>query len=121
MYNPGDVVLANFAGAEHVKRRPALVLSSVLYQENRPDVILGLITSQTARANSPSDHVLQDWENAGLTHPSAFRTFLYTAPRSEVLAIIGHVSERDWIAIRNCVKISLADLDNSNQAVQDPE
>jgi len=33
----GTVVIANFSGATGIKRRPALVISTALYQAERPD------------------------------------------------------------------------------------
>ena len=43
----GDVVTVDFPAVTGIKRRPAVVLSSQTYHANRPDVIVGLITSQT--------------------------------------------------------------------------
>ena len=43
---PGDVVLLDFPGAQETKRRPAVILSPGVYYRVRPDVILGLITTQ---------------------------------------------------------------------------
>lgn len=45
-FNPSDIVTVDFPGAMGIKRRPAVVLSSKTYHSNRPDVIIGLITSQ---------------------------------------------------------------------------
>lgn len=47
-FNPGDIVTADFPGVTGVKRRPVVVLSSTTYHAIRPDVIVGLITTQTA-------------------------------------------------------------------------
>jgi mRNA interferase MazF len=47
-FNPGDVVTVDFPGVTGVKRRPAVVLSSVTYHAIRTDVIVGLITTQTS-------------------------------------------------------------------------
>ena len=107
MLKPGDVVVANFIGAVNVKRRPAVVLSSDVYHANRPDYILGLITTQLTAAISPTDYLLQEWSSAGLRQPSAFRAFLYTCQRTDVLAHIGQLSESDWQEVRNRVKTAL--------------
>jgi mRNA interferase MazF len=69
---PGDVVLAPFAGPAGLKERPAVVVSSDLYHACRPDVILGFLTSQVAKATAPTDYLLQDWAAAGLRLPTAF-------------------------------------------------
>ena len=47
-YNFGDVVLVGFpfTNLQTVKKRPAVVISSKAYQQNRPDVILMAITRQ---------------------------------------------------------------------------
>ncbi|WP_460204248.1 type II toxin-antitoxin system PemK/MazF family toxin [Scytonema sp. NUACC21] len=111
MFNPGDVVAVDFPGVSGIKRRPAVVLSSETYHTSRPDIIVGLITSQTTAALSSTDCALQDGAAAGLRLPSAFRSFLVTLPPSANPVFIGRLSERDWQAVCTCVKTSLASLD----------
>jgi mRNA interferase MazF len=110
-FNPGDVVTVDFPGVTGVKRRPAVVLSSTTYHATRPDVIVGLITTQKTDLGS-SDYALQDWAAAGLRVASIFRSFLVTLPPSANLVRIGHLSERDWKGVRACVKSALAELDD---------
>ena len=74
LFNPGDVVVLDFPGVTGVKRRPTVVISSAVYHASRPDVVVGLITSQTI-ALGPTDYLLQDWAQAGLRVPSVFRSF----------------------------------------------
>jgi mRNA interferase MazF len=107
MVKPGDVVTVDFPGATGLKRRPAVIISTELYQRTRPDVILGLLTSQVARSTQPTDYILQDWTQAGLRHPSAFRTFPATLPASSV-TIVGHLSDRDWKGVQDCLIKALA-------------
>ena len=110
MPRAGDVVVTGFPGATGIKRRPAVVLSSDRYHETRPDSIIGVITSHLPAATSPTDHALLDWSEAGLRLPSAFQAYLMTVPRASLSARIGRLSERDWAAVRACVKTALADL-----------
>ena len=112
LFSPGDVVAVNFPGVTGIKRRPAVILSSVVYHSSRPDVIVGLITSQTAAAVGPTDYLLQDWAQAGLRVPSAFRSFFATLPPSTNPVPVGHLSARDWQGVRACVKATLAPLDD---------
>ena len=112
MFNPGEVVVVDFPGVTGVKRRPAVVLSSDAYHASRPDVIVGLITSQTAAAIGPTDYALQDWAAAGLRVASAFRSFFATLPMSAHPVQVGRLSDRDWKAVRACVKTALAALDD---------
>jgi mRNA interferase MazF len=107
MIRPGDVVTVDFPGATGVKRRPAVVVSTELYHRTRPDVVLGLLTSQITSATQPTDYVLQDWRQAGLRRPSAFRAFLVTMPSGAVLAI-GHLSDQDWRRVQGCLERALA-------------
>ncbi|MEH2457962.1 type II toxin-antitoxin system PemK/MazF family toxin [Nostoc sp.] len=111
-FNPGDVVTVNFPGVTGIKRRPAVVLSSASYHATRPDVIIGLITTQTTVLGI-TDYALHDWTAAGLRVASIFRSFIVTLPPSANLVLIGHLSELDWKGVRACVKIALAELDTS--------
>ena len=108
-FKSGDVVTVDFPAVTGIKRRPAVVLSSQTYHANRPDVIVGLITSQTKNLGV-TDYVLQDWQISGLRVPSVFRSFIVTLPPSANLVIIGKLSEQDWQGVKNCVKLSLFDF-----------
>ncbi|MET0398470.1 MAG: type II toxin-antitoxin system PemK/MazF family toxin [Longimicrobiaceae bacterium] len=99
---PGDVVTVDFPGATGLKRRPAVVVSSHLYHAHRPDVVLGVLTTQIASASTPTDYLLQDWQAAGLNRPSAFRAYFGMSERGAV-RVVGHLSERDWEGVRSCL------------------
>jgi mRNA interferase MazF len=105
----GDVVTVDFPAVTGIKRRPAVVLSSEIYHLNRPDVIVGLITSQTKNLGV-TDYILQDWQKSGLRVPSVFRSFIVTLPPSANVIVIGKLSEQDSQGVRNCVKLSLVNL-----------
>ena len=107
MAQPGDVVTVDFPGALGVKRRPAVVISTDAYHAARPDVILALLTSQTAAASGPTDYLLQDWLAAGLHSPSALRAFLATLPAASIV-VIGHLSNRDWQEVQARFRMALA-------------
>ncbi|WP_427157557.1 type II toxin-antitoxin system PemK/MazF family toxin [Aliinostoc sp. HNIBRCY26] len=112
-FNPADVVTVDFPGVTGVKRRPAVVISSVTYQRVRPDIIIGLITTQTTSLGV-TDYALQDWVEAGLRVASIFRSFIVTLPASANVVLIGHLSERDWKGVRTFLKIAFAELDEPN-------
>lgn len=101
--------MLEFPGVMKAKRRPAVVVSSSAYHDARPDVVVGLITSQT-EALGPTDYVLQDWFQAGLRIPSVFRSFFATLPRTIHSTTVGHLSDRDWQGVCACVRIALAPL-----------
>jgi len=99
MASPGDVVVVRFQGAAEIKRRPAVVASSALYHQHRPDHVVGVLTSQVQSTTAPVDYVLQDWSVAGLHQPSAFRSYFNTVRASDVV-VIGRLSDRDWQGVR---------------------
>ena len=96
-----------FPGVVQTKRRPAVILSSAAYHTVRPDIIVGLITSQTSKANASTDHMLTDWRSAGLRVPSAFRSFLVTLPRSSVINTMGSLAQADWDQVVARVRLAL--------------
>src|SRR5438105_12934350 len=108
MIKPGAVVIVDFPGATGIKRRPVVIVSIAAYHSARPDVILAVITTQTAGATSPTDYVLQNWSAAGLRRPSAFRSYLATLPATNVIAEIGQLSVRDWQEVQVRLRIALA-------------
>lgn len=107
MLNPGDIIIVDFPGATGVKRRSAVVLSTNIYHTHRPDVIVGLLTSNVTVATTPTDYILQDWATAGLRYPSAFRSYLLTLDDG-TLPAIGRLSDRDWQAVQSCLTAALA-------------
>ena len=104
----GDVVLLAFPGVQKTKLRPAVILSSRLYHLERPDVIVGLITSQVNAAYTATDYLLQDWADARLRHPSAFRSFLATLPRAVIKRRVGKLSNRDWRSVLERIQRAFA-------------
>ncbi len=107
MVLPGDVVLAKYPGIKATKTRPSLVVSTDLYHQTRPDVVLCLLTTQIPRGMNPTDYLLQDWAAAGLHKPSVFRAFFNTQMAAG-LPIIGHLSDRDWSEVQARLRLALA-------------
>ncbi|MCY7277443.1 MAG: type II toxin-antitoxin system PemK/MazF family toxin, partial [Phormidesmis sp. CAN_BIN44] len=72
----------------------------------RPDIIVGLITSQT-KGLGVTEYALQDWAASGLRVASIFQSFIVTLPPSANIGRIGQLS-RDWNAVCVCVKTAFA-------------
>lgn len=106
MLNPGDVVTVDFVGAMGIKKRPAVVVSSSLYLASRPDVVLAVLTTQISSASTPTDYVLQDWAEAGLRQPSAFRAYFSMATQ-QTPQLIGRLSARDWQEVQARMVLAL--------------
>ncbi|MBN8734265.1 MAG: type II toxin-antitoxin system PemK/MazF family toxin [Acidobacteria bacterium] len=99
---PGDVVVGVLEGAAETKVRPAVVIASAAYLAERPDVVVGILTTRMPRPVCSTDYALRDWQLAGLRARSWFRVYVLTVHRSE-LTVIGRLSERDWGGVRECV------------------
>lgn len=63
---PGDVVVGVLVGAQETKVRPVVVISSVTYLAERPDAVIGILTTKSPRTPAATDCVLQDWQSSGL-------------------------------------------------------
>jgi hypothetical protein len=73
----------------------------------RPDVLVGILTTKLPKTATSTGCVLMDWQLAGLRAESYFRAYVLTAHRSE-LTVIGHLSSRDWNQVRICVRAAFA-------------
>jgi mRNA interferase MazF len=105
--SPGDIVIAAFPGARITKVRPAVVLSTEIYQRNRPDVILGLVTTRPADPTCPTDCDIRDWKSANLHAPSCFRLYLVTLPQADV-RVVGKLTAEDWTEVQRRLHVGLA-------------
>jgi hypothetical protein len=85
----------------------AVVIASATYLAERPDAVVGILTSKLPKLPGTTDHVLADWRSAGLRAESCFRAYVLTAHRSE-LTVIGHLSARDWEAVKARVRATFA-------------
>lgn len=92
-------MLGTFRGAVETKLRPAIILASEIYLRERPDVIVGILTSKLPARLATTDYVLRDWKAAGLRVESCFRAYVLTIERNEV-SVIGRLSSQDWEAVR---------------------
>lgn len=107
---PGEIIAVDFPGITGTKRRPVVVLSSERYHQLRPDIIVGLLTSQTKNLGA-TDYELKDWSKSGLRVASIFRSFVVTLQRPDRLQRIGTLSKRDWEGICSCLSIALGGLE----------
>ena len=101
-YRRGDIVLVKFVFASETgsKRRPVLLLSSDEYMEGRQEAVVSAITSNTRRL-LPGDHLMNDWEEAGLIFPSVTAGIIRTIQQSMIERKMGVVSPRDLSEIES--------------------
>ncbi|MBL16850.1 MAG: hypothetical protein CL767_06635 [Chloroflexi bacterium] len=68
-----------------------LLLSSDEYMQGRQEAVVCAITSNTCRL-LPGDHLMNDWEEAGLVFPSVTTGIIRTIKQSMIERKIGLVS-----------------------------
>ena len=102
---PGDVVVGAFPGAHATKTRPAVVLSTEDYHRHRPDVVVGLITTQSPRPLAPTDCALRDWKQEGLHAASYFQAVSgHLIPREHPAPNTAERTRRPGICHTNTIK-----------------
>lgn len=96
-FQRGDVVLLPFPFSDltTTKTRPAVVVSSDLYHDNRPDLLVAYVSSQLSQLREPTDHLLADWQAAGLLRPSFVRAKIATIEPTLVVHAVGTLSATD--------------------------
>lgn len=102
------MIVGTLAGAVETKVRPAVVIASDTYLVERPDVIVGILTTKIPVTLGSTDYVLLDWQTAGLRAGSCFRAYVLTLHRSHT-TIIGHLSQRDWAQVKARLRVALAE------------
>lgn len=107
MLRPGDVVVCDFVGAQGVKFRPSVVVSTDLYQANGIDVVGGEVTTKLPKGAQPTSYALQDWAAASLRQPSVFRCY-FSMPLQANCVSIGRLSDRDWQEVQARLRLALA-------------
>ena len=103
-YNPFDVVAVPFPFTEIAvaKRRPALVVSSSLFNRQHSQVILLMIT--TARFSTwVSDVELLDYEFSNLKPNSKVRFKIFTLDAAMITARIGQLSITDQASVADAL------------------
>ena len=96
-YNFGDVVLVPFPFTDQTtnKKRPAVVISSDVYNAEYPDRILMGITSQVSSSPKVGDIVITDWDSAGLLKASMIKPVITTIEKQLSLKKLGRLQDVD--------------------------
>lgn len=105
----GDVVLVpfDFTDRSGVKWRPAVVVSTDRYNQETPDVLIAAITGNLRAIPHPGDHLLQEWQAAGLLKPSLAQTKLATVEATVIGRMLGRLSPADLAAFEHGLREAL--------------
>lgn len=100
------VVPFPFSDRRQAKRRPAVVLSPMAFQEEHGAALLGMVTDARNPA-WPSDVAIEDLASAGLRLPAVFRCRLFTLDQSLILARVGALAPRDRRAVTRSLRAAV--------------
>ncbi len=105
-YNFGDIILVPFPFTDQTtsKKRPAMVVSSNAYNNDRPDIILMAVTSQMRHLGKTGEAEVVDWKEAGLIKPSLMKPILTTIEKNLVLKKLGQLSKKDRHALQEILQ-----------------
>jgi mRNA interferase MazF len=105
-YRRGDVVLVPFPFSDQstTKKRPAVVISSTLYNETSPDIVILAVTSKIEKSVGIGECLVSDWKEAGLLKPSAIKPAISTIEQTLVLKKLGALSPRDSSSMDKAIR-----------------
>jgi mRNA-degrading endonuclease toxin of MazEF toxin-antitoxin module len=107
-FRKGDIVLVpfQFTNQGGMKWRPAVVVSSDSYNQG-PDVMVASITSNLNALPHQGDHVVSDWQGAGLLAPSLAQTKIVTIEAALISRKLGSLGAADLAAYDRGLKAAL--------------
>jgi mRNA interferase MazF len=109
IYKFSDVVLVPFPFTDQTttKKRPAIIMSSDAYHQERSDLILIAVTSQTNPASAFGEVMITDWQAAGLLKPSVMKPVLTTLEKNLVIRKLGQLQMSDRQALQSALELLL--------------
>ena len=106
IYNRGDVVLVPFPFSNQtiLKKRPAVIISSDVYNNTSSDIVIMAITGKTGKTFTIGECLIEGWQSAGLLKPSSIKPAISTIEQRLVLRILGKLSTKDLISMEEALK-----------------
>ncbi len=102
MFNPGDVVKADFRAPTGIKRRPVVVVSSALYHQQRPDLILSALDHEDRESHHAAGLRFARLDGRRASSTVSVSRYLSMDVPAAVTAI-GRLSDRDWQNVQLCL------------------
>ena len=107
----GDIILVPFPFTDQStsKKRPAVVISSKAYNNERPDLIIMAVTSQIKPGRMIGEVIIKDWQEAGLLKPSAIKPVITTIEKLLVIRPMGQMQPQDKQSLVGSLKTILGE------------
>jgi len=108
-YSRGDIVLVSFVFADEtgIKRRPAVIISSNIYHQQRQEAIVSAITSRVDRI-LVGDYLISGWREVGLLFPSVATGIIRTIKQGMIAQKLGAMPQPDMEAMNSKLRVALA-------------
>ena len=100
-----DIVVVKFPFASSLKykARPAVILSSETYNQNKRDTLIILAISSSIENKLNLEFSIQDWKKAGLLKPSILKSAIATIEKDFVVAKLGKLEPIDIQNLNNMI------------------
>lgn len=102
-----DVIVVKFPFASSLKykARPAIVISSDIYNANKRETLLILAVSSSKENKLDFEIDVLQWKEAGLLKPSIFKSSIATIEKDFVISSLGRLNQVDQQRIDNLLKM----------------
>ena len=92
-----DIVVVKFPFASSLKykARPALIISSEIYNDNKRNTVLILAISSQVNTKLDFELSIEAWQAAGLLKPSILKSAIATIEKSFIITKLGSLSRSD--------------------------
>ncbi|MEA5508479.1 type II toxin-antitoxin system PemK/MazF family toxin [Crocosphaera sp. UHCC 0190] len=106
-YKFGDILLVPFPFTDQTlkKKRPAVVIISSPYNQQKPDLIIMPITSQIKLPLTLGELQIIDFLSAGLIKPSVIKPIISTIEKSLVIRKLGQLKNIDCQNFKNIIPV----------------
>ena len=107
-YDRGSVVILRmrWPDGSGSKPRPAVVLSTDAYHQDRVDMVIVGLTSNLVD-HRHGDYTLADWHEAGLLGPTKSKAVIATVMRTAVRKELGLLSPKDLEQVESSIRLVL--------------
>ena len=104
-YSFGDIILVDFPFSSNIgsKKRPAVIISSNQFNEERIDLVLMAITSKIDELGS-GEAKIKNWSKAGLLKDSALKSVIFTVEKINIDKKLGSLMADDLSTLECCLR-----------------
>ncbi|MBF2058015.1 MAG: type II toxin-antitoxin system PemK/MazF family toxin [Cyanobacterium sp. T60_A2020_053] len=106
IYNFGNILLLPFPFTDQstTKKRPAVVISSDIYNQQKPDIIIIAVTSKTNTPLTEGELSIIKFREAGLLKPSIIKPVVTTIDKNLVIKKLGDLQIEDCGNLQNLIQ-----------------